>query len=121
MDKFINMEKRHSKRIINMFEADLISRNENCVGLIENISEYGLFFIASPTKEVTTFIPETIFKLNFQPPKEKKINLQCEVRWVHINKIPIHGLRYRIGLEIIDPPSEYKEFYNTLEQVLFSS
>ena len=50
-----------------MFEAELISRNKNCAGLVENISEHGLFMITSSMKRAATFIPEKIFKLNFQP------------------------------------------------------
>jgi len=29
--------------------------------------------------------------------------LNCEVRWVHINKTPIHGLTYRMGMEVVQP------------------
>lgn len=109
-NQFAKMEKRRSKRINNNFEANFISGRKKCAGVIENFSKSGLLVIAASIKSVTTFIPETTVTLKFQCSKRVEINLQCEIRWVHINKIPLYGFRYRMGVEIIDPPARYKEF-----------
>ena len=111
--QFTKMEKRRSKRKINNFEADFISGRKKYAGIIENFSKSGLLVIAASIKSVTTFIPETTLTLTFQYSKGGKINLQCEIRWVHINKIPLYGFRYRMGVEIIDPPARFKEFLET--------
>jgi hypothetical protein len=109
------MEKRRSKRKLVSLDAELISDGINYPGFIESISEDGLHVIAASKKNVTSFIPETIINLKFQSPLGKKINIFCEVRWVHINKTPIHGLTYRMGVKILKQPPRYKEFLNTLK------
>jgi hypothetical protein len=49
------------------------------------------------------------------PKGARKTNLHCVIRWVHINKVPLHGFRYRMGVEIKDPPSEFRAFLKTLK------
>jgi hypothetical protein len=63
-----------------------------------------LHIIASTEKRVASFIPEEKVNLKFRSSSSKRMNLDCEVRWVHINKTPIHGLMYRMGMEIIGTP-----------------
>ena len=109
------MKKRRSKRTVNILNAELISRGKKYVGVIENFSKSGLLVIAASIKSVTTFIPETTLKLKFQYSKGGKINLHCEIRWVHINRVPLHGFRYSMGVEIKDPPSEFRAFLKTLK------
>ena len=114
-NKFKREEKRGSKRTFNSIEAKLNCGRKNYTCAIENIARNGLLVIVASKKNVTTFIPEAIVRLKFQSSNGKTINLRCEMRWVHINKIPIYGFRYRLGVETINPPIEYKKFLKTLK------
>ncbi len=110
----MDMERRRSKRIILSLEAKLISGDISYDGLIGNISEDGIFMRTMPTKaSIDSFTPGTNFELKFQLPSEGKLSLHCRVIWSH--KTPPHGLTYSMGMEIIDPPPEYKEFLKTLQ------
>jgi len=108
------MEKRNYYRKPVSLKAELISDGINYPGFIESISEYGFHIITASNKSVTSFIPEATIKLKLQSSLGRKINLHCEVRWVHINKTPIHGLTYRMGMEILKQPASYKKFVKTL-------
>ncbi len=96
-------------------DAKLISNGVRSSGFIENISEHGLHLITASGKTRSSFIPETVLELTVQNPSGSKANLNCEVRWVHINKTPIHGLTYRMGMEILKQPSQYNEFLTALK------
>ncbi len=110
----MDMERRRSKRIILSLEAELISGDTSYDGLIGNISEDGIYMRTMPTKtSIDTFTPGTNFELKFQLPSEEKLSLHCIVKWSH--KTPPHGLTYSMGMEIIDPPPEYKKFLETLQ------
>jgi hypothetical protein len=98
------MEKRRSKRKTVNLETAITFNGVNYAGFVENMCDHGLHIIASSGKRVTSFIPENKINLKFSSSSSEKINLHCEVRWVHINKTPIHGLMYRMGLEIVETP-----------------
>jgi len=106
------MERKCHRRISVNLEAEIITGCKSYAGVIENVSEYGIC-IKTSLSEIVMIIPETTLKVKFKTTEE--INLQCKVVWVLINKIPSSGLRYKMGLEIIESPSpEYKEFIKTL-------
>jgi hypothetical protein len=109
------MEKRRSERKRVSLEARIATNGADSAGFIEDICEHGLHLITASRKSNVSFIPETILEL--KPPENSgsKASLHCEVRWVHINKTPIHGLTYRMGMEILKEPSEYKTFLNGLK------
>lgn len=113
--KLFNVEKRRSQRKSVSLDAKLVDDNENYSGLIENICEHGLHLIAAPKKNKSSFIPEEIFELKVQNASGTEACLHCEVRWVHINKTPIHGLTYRMGMEVVQQPPEYNEFYDVVK------
>lgn len=106
------MERRRSKRILVSLKAELISGDVSYAGIIENLSEEGIYMRTLPTKAATDFTPETKHELKFQLPSGETINLHCKVKWSY--KTPPHGLTNSVGMEIIDPPPEYKEFLKTL-------
>ena len=99
---FQDEEKRRSKRIPVSLEGKLISSGKYHAGFIENISEHGLHIIIASKTSKTSFIHETNHEVKIQHPTRNKITLYCEVRWVHINKTPIHALTYRMGMEILN-------------------
>ncbi len=109
------MEKRRSERKKVSLNAKLITNGVSSLGFIEDICEHGLHLITASRKINSSFIPETVLELAVQNPSGSKASLNCEVRWVHINKTPIHGLTYRMGLEILKQPPQYNEFIAALK------
>jgi hypothetical protein len=108
------MEKRRSNRIIVSLKANLISGDISYAGIIENLSEEGIYIRTFPTNISTDFRLGTPVELKFQRHTEEPLNLHlyCTVKWSY--KTPPHGLTTSIGLEIIDPPLEYRKFYEEL-------
>jgi hypothetical protein len=99
----LNREKRDSERKNSAcIDAEFVSNGIRYQGVIENICDND------------SFIPEKFVEINFTLPSGDKISLHCEVRWVHINKTPIHGLTYRMGMEVVKNSPEYAKFLNTL-------
>jgi len=96
------MEKRRSRRKpVDLLNTEIRHNGAGYSGVIEDMSDLGVKVIAASKKNITSFIPEKVFTLNFESPSKKEVCLNCEARWVHINKTPIHGFTYRIGMEIV--------------------
>ena len=111
---FQETEKRLTRRKPVSLEGTLISGGKYYSGYIENICEQGMHLITAPKTTKRSFIPETTHKLKIEAPSGKMTTLYCEVRWVHINKTPIHGLTYRMGMRILNEPREYSELITSL-------
>jgi len=102
------MEKRRSMRKpVNLLAADLIFNGNKYPGVIEDVCEHGMKFIAASKKSIASFVPEKVFELKLRSDTSKVTCLNCEVRWVHINKTPIHGLTYRMGMEVVQHSAEF--------------
>jgi len=106
------VERRRSKRKIVSLEARLVSGGVRLAGVIENLSEEGIYMRTAPTKSVIDFSPGTPLELSFQLPSGEMLNLHCNVKWAY--KTLPHGLTNSIGMEIINPPQKYKEFLKSL-------
>lgn len=102
------MDKRSDKRVIVAFNAELVSNNLNYAGIIENLSDKGVFMRTFPVKTPLNFPPGSKINLKFRLPSGEKLSLNCIVRWFF--KTPPHGLTNSIGMEIKNPPARYKEF-----------
>jgi hypothetical protein len=96
------MKKRRSKRIVIGLKAEIISGGISCEGVIDNLSEDGIFVITAPSKTEMDFTSGTILEVNFQFMSEETLHLKCKVKWSH--KTPPHHLTHRIGMEIIESP-----------------
>ncbi len=95
-------------------EAEMVSENTTCTGLIENISEQGIYLeteSAGPLHSSTRFSPGTKFQVKFQTPFGETLKLDCQVMWAF--KTSPFGLRKKIGMEVIFPPPGYIDFCNT--------
>ena len=103
------MEKRHSKRRVVSLEASLTTKESRYPAYIENICENGIHCIVPSVKHVLYFVPENICELKCWHNDEYETWLQCEIRWVHINKTPILGYTYRMGMEVLNRQFEYQE------------
>jgi hypothetical protein len=99
----LNREKRDSERKNSAcIDAEFVSNGIRYQGVIENICDKGVHAIAASEACVDSFIPEKFVEINFKLPS------------VHINKTPIHGLTYRMGMKVVKNSPEYKKFLNTL-------
>ncbi|MBI5050982.1 MAG: PilZ domain-containing protein [Nitrospirae bacterium] len=105
-------DRRRSKRIIVNLRVELIFADKNYVGFIENISEEGIYMVTAPTNPAIDLTAGTALELKFQLPSGRALNLNCKVKWAF--KTPTHYLTNSLGLEIIEPTQEYKEFLKVL-------
>jgi hypothetical protein len=107
------VEKRCFNRIPVSLEAELISDDKNHAAIVEDISENGLKIIIAPIKHKINFTPEIKLELKLHLPSGEPLNLSCKKKWLY--KISAHGSTMRIGIEIIEPPTQYKKFLTTLK------
>lgn len=107
------MEKRRSKRIKVNLKAERISGDEKYGIFIENISENGIHILTTASREHVKYSAGSDVDLHFKLTNGKTLNLHCKVRWSCL-KTPPNGLTDSIGLEIINPPSQYIDFVRTL-------
>ncbi|KPK36388.1 MAG: hypothetical protein AMK70_02360 [Nitrospira bacterium SG8_35_1] len=105
------MERRTSDRVVVNLKAERISCIENCSVFIENLSENGIYMITAPSRK-NSFTPGTELELELELSTEKSINLNCNVKWAYKNEHD--DLTHSVGLEIIEPPQEYKDFITNL-------
>jgi len=104
------MERRRAERKTVNLKAERISCTENCSVFIENLSESGIYMITAPNNH--DYVPGTEVDLELELNNGNIINLNCHVKWAIDNSL--EDRTNSVGLEIIDPPSEYKEFLKTL-------
>jgi hypothetical protein len=107
------MEKRRSRRIKIKLKAESISGDRKYGVFIENISEHGIQMLTTPSNEHLKYTAGTDIDLKFQLSTGKTLTLRCKVKW-SCTKVPPNGLTDSIGLEIIDPPSQYIKFVRAL-------
>jgi hypothetical protein len=101
--------RRFSDRVSVSIEADLVLNNKRLKGTIENISKDSLFFRVSSSSKDFDFSPGNFFDLEFTVPAGKEIVLKCGVVWS--NKDPKNDSTFNLGLEIIESPIEYEDYY----------
>jgi hypothetical protein len=109
-------EKRRSRRIGYNLDVEVKSGGNGYSGFIENLSREGLFVIASHFEHVSDFVTGAVISVDFQTPSGIEMELRCEIKRMSINREPLAGSVYFFGLEIIDPPLEYEEFYISLSE-----
>jgi len=105
------MERRQAERVTVNLKAERISCTNNCSVFIENLSESGIYMTTAPAKN-NEFLPGKELDLELELNTGKTINLNCNVKWA-VDNSP-EDLTKSVGLEIIDPPSEYREFVKNL-------
>lgn len=105
-------DKRTHERIIARLKAVLTHENISYVGMIENISEHGLYMISLPIKHKINFRPGSLHEMKLRTLPGKSVTLHCNVQWAY--KTPPYGLTNSVGMEILNPSQAYKEFLGTL-------
>jgi len=105
-------EKRRSQRVIDNLEAEIISGADSYRGIIMNFSTEGLYMVTATASTVVDLSTTSILRLRCTLPNGKKLDMDCEVKWFQTKTSP-HGVSFSMGMEIIDPPKEYRDFVLT--------
>ena len=105
------MERRHAARKTVRLKAERLSCTGKCSVFIENLSETGIRMITSPHKE-NDFAPGKDLGLELELSSGDTINLDCNVKWSYDD--PSKDQSSCVGLEIIEPPQEYKKFVRAI-------
>lgn len=98
------------QRILVNLKTEFISDGKRYDGIIRNLSEDGIM-VSTDTK--VDISPETKVEIKYNLPSKETLNIYCKVRWYTI-KNSSQDFKFSMGLEIINPPQEYKEFIKTL-------
>lgn len=107
------VEKRHSSRIPISLDAEIISGGRSYFGIILNFSEEGLYMVTATANTVIDITPSTTLDLKCTLPSDMSLQMKCEVKWFQTKPSP-HGTSFSMGMEIVNPPKEYKEFLSTV-------
>lgn len=105
------MERRRSRRRTVSLKAERISCTGNCSVFIENISETGIYMMTAPVTD-NIYKPGNDIGLELELASGEIISLDCNVKWAYDNETD--ALTNKVGLEIIEPPEEYKNFIKSL-------
>ena len=109
------MDKRFNKRTAVKLSAEIISDGKSFAGAIDNVSEGAIgYIINSSIKDSTDFIPTKKIEINFHTSAGNNIILTCEIVW--FSRLPSDTSALTLGLKIVDPPSEYKEWISNLNE-----
>jgi hypothetical protein len=109
------MDKRTSGRIILSLQAELIADSKSYSGIIENLSGGGACLEATTAGSELNLAPGKKVMLKLHDSSNETINLNCEVKHSNSIKNVFKETIYKTGLEINDPPYQYKAFLKTLE------
>jgi hypothetical protein len=96
------VEKRHAKRIIAGYKTMILYGGKSYAGVIENLSENGVYVISEPMETAIDFNAGESIDLKVETPTGEHLDLKCKIKWS--SKIMPHNVRSRLGLEIIYPP-----------------
>jgi hypothetical protein len=107
------MERRKAKRLSVSLKAERISGNEKQSVFIEDISEHGIHMITAPSAVIKKYTPGSRVELKLELSSGIKILLHCITRWAY-HMVPPDTEVDSIGLEILDPPTEYVNFLKTI-------
>jgi hypothetical protein len=108
------LEKRRHIRVDYRADAEITFGDRSYRGMIENISESGIFKVAFPEKEIVDLIPGSALAVKFKDPSGSYFNLRCEIKWLRIYTVSPFALKYNMGIGIVNAPQEYKEFVEQL-------
>jgi hypothetical protein len=98
------------------FTTHLIVGDNRYIGNIINISTTGVAMYVNthfPEKTVDCKKGE-ILTLELQSPLGKSIKLKCKIRWLRFKHYS-EGLTTSMGMEIINPPADFINLFNSLK------
>ncbi|MEN8265219.1 MAG: hypothetical protein ABFR82_17370 [Nitrospirota bacterium] len=124
------MGNRLCEKIITNLYAKITIDSKTYNGYIENLVQEGAEYLMTclinvsreitderiyemhfkvPSRDPEYFQPKKTAEVHFQTPSGETINLICELLWFSVSQ---YDSRTEVlGMEIINPPIEYKEFF----------
>ncbi len=102
------MAKRFYTRIPVHLEGEIIAHGARCKAFITNISEYGLYARVPLAERERHNNLASCINVKLQLPNDESVDLDCTKRWAF--QTSPGSLIENVGIEIIDPPQQYKEF-----------
>lgn len=109
----MNKERRRSKRVPFISNADITLAGRSYIGSIKDVSEEGVQYLLALLPEVSNdFVPGSMNELVIKDPSGKKYKLNCEVKWYLRGKGTDRSLT--LGMEIKNPPPKYRELIASL-------
>ena len=109
----MQVSRRDCQRIPFTLEAELVYNKATCFALIENVSENGIYVKITSMDRIEDFNPDTKILLKFRLSSDEFLQLTCEEKWSKRNIS--NSMIEQIGMKIINPPQEYKHFFNTVK------
>lgn len=110
------IDKRVYKRYSVTLRAQVVSGGKYFDGIIANVSEEGLAYVMTTFIDASGgFVPRNGIELIFMIQGGVKFTLRCDVRWFLKPSDDKKG--FIVGMKIIDPPEEYREWVRTLKSV----
>lgn len=107
-------DERCFKRKDNEISAEVVIGTKHYEGLIEDVSEEGLFEIVFIEDYVTDFAPDRILEVRFHKPHGEDLDLQCKLLWFRFKKDNPDSFKYCVGMGVISPLDSYINFVKTL-------
>ncbi len=105
---------RRFRRIKVSLKAEHIYETANRPVFIEHISEQGMHMVTLHKGMESQLFPGDDVELRLRLSSGEAIPLRCQVRWMSA-KTPPDGVTDSVGLEVLDPPSQYVSFVRTLD------
>jgi hypothetical protein len=98
------------QRIIVNLKTEFVSDDKMYDGIIQNLSKNRMMVSADTKVNIS---PEKKVEIKYNLSSKETLNIYCKVRWYTI-KNSSQDFKFSMGLEIINPPQEYKDFIKTL-------
>ncbi len=107
------MERRRHKRIYVHLKATITVDDQTYEGYVENISEIGIgYLMSSPGRFKDDYLSNKSIELTMQMEPGQTIVLNCVAAWA--KKGLVSGKTVGVGMNIIDPPPEYKDWVKNI-------
>ena len=108
--------KRYNVNLVSIVSSDATSY----AGFIKNASEEGLAYetysFASTLKKLSA---KKLIDLMLKMPSGETLNFNCEIKWSSLLAspwpLPLNYSTINMGMKIIDPPLQYREYVKTLQ------
>ena len=100
------------KKKLARVEVELVSGEKNHRGYTEYFSQDDVYIKTIPVENPIDYSAGKIFDVKFKSSSGEAVCLNCKIKWSY--KTPPHGLTVSVGMDIIDPPADYREFFKNL-------
>lgn len=95
-------------------DVEIVAGGVAYAGLILNCSEEGMYMVTATTYDVVDISASSKIELKCKLPSGGDIKINCEVKWFQTKPSP-YGVTFSMGMELIDPPEQYREYLKSLK------